>query len=302
VKRSLLVVALLGCGRIETVARGSTSIFRATAPAPVESAAVVTPDARLAALFVGHATVLLQIGDRVIATDPVVSARVGTLAKRIVAPGLPAHRWPQVDLVLISHVHFDHLSYASLSALERKIDLLAMPRGGLSYLPDYAFEASEIDAWSSIEHRGLRVTAVPARHGGWRYGVDAAWAKAAAGFVIEGSGVRVYFAGDTGYDASLFRAIRARFPKIDLALLPIAPVEPHDEVGAWHMDPAEAVRAFRDLDAEMMIPIHYDAFINSLDRRGDASRALERALADQEVDRARVASLAIGERRVFRSR
>lgn len=298
-----LALAASGCGRLATVLRGSTSVFRSTRPAPVEVAEPIARDARLSVLWVGHATTLIQIDDAIVATDPVVTSTVGTLAKRLVAPGLPAARWPRVDAALISHVHFDHLSFGSLEALEPKIGVLVMPEGGLSYLPSFDFDAIAIPRWSSREvatpSGGLRVTAVPARHGGFRWGVDAGWARAAAGFVIERADLSVYFAGDTGFDAALFGSIRARWPSLDLALLPIAPVEPHDEVGAWHMDPSEAVEALRILGADAMVPIHFDTFLNSLDDPGDATRALDDALARSPVDRGRVHVLRVGERVVL---
>ncbi len=295
----LATLPLAGCGRVATVFRGATSIFRSAAPAPVTVEAPIAKDARLSVLWVGHATTLLQIDGVIVATDPVVTATVGTLSKRIVEPGLPAERWPCVDLALVSHVHFDHLSFGSLEALESKIRVLALPEGGLSYLPSFAFDAVAIQTWTTRSIAGLKVTAVPARHGGWRYAVDAGWAKAAAGYVIERGELSVYFAGDTGFDASLFESIRARWPRLDLALLPIAPVEPHALVGRWHMDPAEAVEAFRILGAAAMVPIHFDTFINSLDAPGDATRALDAALDRSTVDRARVHVLRIGERKIL---
>jgi L-ascorbate metabolism protein UlaG (beta-lactamase superfamily) len=274
-------------------------MFRPTEPAPVAAPLpFARDDARLAALWVGHSTVLLQLDDAVVATDPVVTRTVGTLAKRLVAPGLSAEHWPHVDLVAISHVHFDHLSLGSLAALEPKIGYAILPTGGLSYLPDFAFDAAEVTPWTSVVVRGVRATAVPARHGAGRWWIDASWSTAVGGWVFESNGLSVYFAGDTGFDAALFESIRARWPRMDLALLPIAPVEPHDEVGAWHMDPAEAVRAFRLLGAEVMLPIHYDTFLNSLDDPGDALRALDAAVKDQAVDATRVRPLRIGERAV----
>jgi len=295
----LPLLVALGCGRAQTVVRGSTSIFRSSADAPRHDEPGLRVDARLTAQWVGHATVLLQLGDRMIATDPVVVPTVGGLSKRLVKPGVSADAFPDLSLAVISHVHFDHLSYGSLELLAPKIGLLAIPEGAFPYLPEFTFDARDVATWATIEHDGIRATAVPAAHGGWRYGIDAAWAHAVTGWVLERDGLSVYFAGDTGYDAAQFAAIRKRWPKLDLAILPIAPMEPHTLVGAWHMDPAEAVRAFRELDARVMLPVHFDTFINSLDAPGDAPVVLERELQRQNVPRERVALLAIGERRVL---
>lgn len=285
---------LLACGRVQTVFRGATSVFRASAPAPLHDYPGLRADVRLSVQWVGHATTLIQLDDRMILTDPAVTPTVGLLSKRLVDPGVEPI--PSVDLAVISHVHFDHLSYASLDVLEERIKLLAIPEGGFSYLPNFAFDARASAHWSSFEHAGLRVTSVPAAHGGWRYGVDASWARAACGWVVEYNGLSVYFAGDTGYDEKLFRAIGKRFPALDVALLPIAPMEPHSLMKRWHMNPSEAVQAFADLGAKLMIPLHYDTFINSLDAPGNAIPTLLTSVGAQA---AKVRVLRIGERLVL---
>ncbi|MGZ3421484.1 MAG: MBL fold metallo-hydrolase [Polyangiales bacterium] len=295
-KRVLVLCALLlACGRVHTVVRGSTSIFRTSAPAPKHD--LPANDAELAVLWVGHATVLVQLRDRVVVTDPVTTATVGQLSKRIVEPGLRADQFPPIDLVAISHVHYDHLSLGTLSALEKKIQFLAIPSGGLAYVPDYAFDATEVEAWKSVTRGDLTFTCTPAAHLGWRYGFDG-WAHVMGGWVFEQAGKTVYFAGDTGYDRALFQAIAKRFPHIDLALLPIAPMEPHGLMGSWHMNPADAVKAFVDLGAERMMPIHYDTFINSLDDPGEALPKLYQAADAAKIPREKLTVLRIGERRV----
>jgi L-ascorbate metabolism protein UlaG (beta-lactamase superfamily) len=297
VKRVLFCVLLfaLGCGRVKTVVRGTTSIFRSSAPAPKHD----TPaHAELAVLWVGHATVLLEIGGRIVVTDPVTTSAVGQLSKRIVRPGLRPEQFPFVDLVAISHVHYDHLSFGSLDALETKIGFLAMPEGGLAYLPDYAFDAMEVEPWKSVTRGALTFTSTPAKHLGWRYGFDG-WSDVMGGWVFESAGKTVYFAGDTGYDKALFQAIGKRFAHLDLALLPIAPMEPHGLIAGWHMNPKEAVQAFVDLGAARMMPIHYDTFINSLDDPGEAAPTLLRDAAAAKVPREKLEILEIGERRVL---
>ncbi|MBI2392188.1 MAG: MBL fold metallo-hydrolase [Deltaproteobacteria bacterium] len=298
---ALSLIAALGCGRAGTVARGSVSVLLATKPAPRHDDPALRPDVRLSVHWVGHATTIVQLDDRLIATDPAVTPTVGVLAKRLVAPGVAAADFPALDLVIVSHVHFDHLSYASLEALEPKIPLLALQEGGLAYLPEFEFDAVETPHWAGFDHRGMRVTAVPARHGGWRYGFDAS-ARASGGWVIERNGVSVYFAGDTGYDDELFRNIRARWPALDVALLPIAPMEPRGFVWPRHMNPADALQALSDLGAKVMIPIHYDTFINSLDRPGEAPDALRRERDRLKIPEGRAPILQIGERRVLLAR
>lgn len=300
-RRVLLLTLLLGeglgCGRVQTVFRGATSVFRASADAPMHDDPSLRADVRLSVHWVGHATTLIQLEDRMVITDPAITSTVGLLSKRIVDAAVT--EFPRLDLGVVSHMHFDHLSYASLEALESRLALLAIPDGAFAYLPAFSFDAREAAHWSSFDHGGMRVTAVPARHAGWRYGIDASWAEARCGWVFEYRGLSVYFAGDTGYDEAMFRAIGTRFPKLDVALLPIAPMEPHALMGRWHMNPEEAVRAFVVLDAQQMVPMHFDTFLNSLDTPGTAAPTLDAAVKAQKVDASRVATLQIGERRVF---
>ncbi len=102
---------------------------------PDKIAQPVRRDARLAVLWVGHATVLIQMDDKLILTDPVFTATVGQLSKRMIEPGLDRANVPPVDAVLISHMHFDHLSLRSLEMLEKRIKRLYVPEGGLVYVP-----------------------------------------------------------------------------------------------------------------------------------------------------------------------
>ena len=107
----------------------------------------------------------------------------------------------------------------------------------------------------------------------------------------------VYFGGDTGYGRG-FRETAARFPNIDLALLPIAPIEPRDFMCRVHLDPPEAVRAFLDLKARFLVPIHFDTFLNSDDEFGTAPRDLRRAVKAAGIEE-KLVLLSAGEQRVL---
>ncbi|OJY29766.1 MAG: hypothetical protein BGO98_49005 [Myxococcales bacterium 68-20] len=261
----------------------------------------VTPDARLAVVWVGHSTALIQIDDKVILTDPVFTSTVGQLSKRLVEPGLDPKDLPPVDVALVSHMHFDHLSLGSLEMIESKVKTLLLPRGGTAYLTGgFAFPAYELETWQAWEKDGLRVTAVPVDHVGWRYGVDEAWmTHSFTGYVIEYHGLKVYFGGDSAYDQRMFVETGQRFPKLDLALLPIAPIAPRGYMRRLHLDPAQAVQAFVDLDAARMVPIHYGTFVTSTDDPGDPLRELANAQKKLDLGTRVIAPMEIGERRVF---
>lgn len=255
-------------------------------------------DARLSVLWIGHATMLVQMDDRWVLTDPLLVKTMGQIQRRIPPLGLEASLLPTLDVVLISHLHQDHLSLGSLERIEHRIRRLFVPVGGLVYLTDFPFEADELGTWRSWEDRGMRITAVPVAHTGGRYGLDAAWlTRSFTGYVVEYHGMSVFFAGDTAYDARDFRLTRALFPHLDLALLPIAPIHPRDHMRLVHMDPDEALDALADLGARTMIPIHFDTLVAGKDAPGEARellavRARARGLSD------RVEVLRIGERRV----
>src|SRR5579883_645834 len=247
------------------------------APPPMQTriADPVRADARLAVLWIGHATVLVQIDDKEVLTDPLLTETIGLLSHRSQPPGLDPTRLPHLDAVVVSHMHFDHLSLGSLDMIEDRTAQLLVPQGGLVYVPNYAFDTRELPTWTSWEREGLRVTSVLVDHVGWRYGLDVGWMKTAfSGYVVEHDGLTVYFGGDTAYDGAKFRETGARFPHIDVALLPIAPIHPRDFMRRVHMDPGEALDAFRDLGARTMVAIHYETMVNSVDQRGEARTVL----------------------------
>ena len=301
---SLLVVLLVACQNISRIARFSAknfaTLFTTPRPAPIGVLNPLVPGARLSAVWVGHATVLLQLDDRWVLTDPVFSDTVGQLSNRLVKPGLTPEQLPDLDVVLISHMHFDHLSLSSLDLIEHHIKTLVLPEGGAVYVPSSRVLPTELPLGESFEQDGLRVTATAAAHNGWRYGFDGAWMSTSfGGYVIEYRGTSVYFAGDTAFDREAFSAVARRFPHLDLALLPIAPIEPRDFMHRHHTDPAEALAAFELLGARHLLPIHFDTFINSFDEYGSAPRVLRRQMQLRGLGPERVTVLRQGERHVY---
>ncbi|HEX7602770.1 MAG TPA: MBL fold metallo-hydrolase [Polyangiaceae bacterium] len=289
----LALVALAGCSAMK-------SLVVDPKPPPRTQALPRDPAARLAVTFIGHATTLLQLGNKMVLTDPVLTTTVGLISRRNVAPGIDAAHLPALDAVLISHMHFDHLSLGSLELIESKVRKLYVPEGGLVYLTDFSFDACDVAPWETAETDGLRITAVPAQHNGWRYVLDGAWMHAFAGWIVQYDGLTAFFAGDTGYGPH-FRAIHARFPHIDLALLPIAPIHPRSFMEHNHMDPAEALEAFADLGADRMVPMHFDTFVNGTDTEGEARETLKTLVAQHGLGD-KVSVLEIGERKTLLAR
>ncbi len=291
----VLSLAVAAC----TFARGPAGEMAIVAPVRITQP--VRSDARLAVLFVGHATLLVQIDDKLILTDPLLVQTAGQLSRRHSPVGIDPENIPLLDAVVISHMHFDHLSMGSLELIEKKTPRLFVPKGGLVYVPNFAFDTRELATWKSWEKDGLKITSVPVSHVGWRYGIDIEWMNSFSGWVIEYHGLTVYFSGDTAYDGDAFRKTAERFPSIDVALLPISPIHPREFMKRTHVDPKEALDAFADLRAKVMIPMHFDTLVNGFDSPGEArtmlaDEARRRGIADK------VQILGIGEQRVLVAR
>jgi N-acyl-phosphatidylethanolamine-hydrolysing phospholipase D len=274
----------------------------------------VRADARLSALWIGHATVLLQMDDKIIITDPVLTETVGELARRLVEPGIDIENIPRCDLILISHSHFDHLSYGSLGYLEEKSSgaPLAFPKGLEYYLPQMDFNLIRMDNDNGYKTRitgeektlgGMEVTSVYAQHWGGRYGLDGyVWGnKAYTGYIIQYHSMTVYFAGDTGYDSLKFKQLGEKF-NIDLALIPIGPCADCDNCGSHnHVNPPDAVMIFKDIKAKWMLPIHYGTLYFA---QADAMKPLEtlNRIIKEDNLQDKISVLKIGEQKVFISK
>lgn len=291
----------IGCALSQTscvVAKAVDALV--STPRPVRTLADPTrPDARLVLTWVGHATTLVQMDDVFFLTDPVFTKTVGEISARLVEPGLTVESLPHINVVLISHLHFDHLSLGSLDLIQDKVDRLYAPKGGLAYIPDYPFETDELGWWQSVELGGMKITAVKVQHNGMRYGIDAGWMKTSyTGYVVQYHGLTVYYAGDTAFNRDDFVETARRFPHIDLAILPIGPIKPRSIMESMHEDPEEAFAAFDLLHAKYMIPIHYETFINSVDAPHDSRNAFD-ALVKERHDEARAFRLEIGQQKVL---
>jgi L-ascorbate metabolism protein UlaG (beta-lactamase superfamily) len=256
------------------------------------------PGARLAVSWIGHASMLIQIDDRFVLTDPLLVDTIGGgVSHRKVGVPIDARVLPPLDAVLVSHTHFDHLSLDSIGKVEKTTRRLYMPEGGLVYLSDFGVDAVDMKPWETAEDRGMQITAVPVDHVGARYLLDT-WMHSFTGWVIRYHGVTVYFSGDTAYARDDFRETARRIGHIDLALLAIAPIHPRQFMKRVHMDPTEALGAFADLGADRMIPIHFDTIGDSTDAPHEARDTLVRLVAERGLT-SRVDVLAVGEQRII---
>lgn len=219
--------------------------------------------------FIGHSSFLLQVAGKNILIDPVFSTRLVVL-RRQRRPGVRIEDLPRIDLVLITHAHMDHLNLPSLRRIVRHNRRLGapaptalVPTGVDDLLRRIPFATIHtLSWWQSIDlNAGLRVTMTPCQHWGARMFSDTH--REFGGYALtpiqngEAAGLTVYHSGDTAYFPG-FHEIRNRLHP-DVALLPIGAYFP-DTYRSVHTSPEEAVRAFLDLGANLMIPMHYGTF------------------------------------------
>jgi L-ascorbate metabolism protein UlaG (beta-lactamase superfamily) len=219
--------------------------------APAELPAVARGD--LHATWIGHSTVLLRWAGTRLLTDPVLFRYVAGIGRARAAADVDLDR---IDLCLLSHAHHDHLHLPSLRRLPRTTTVVVPPRCA-DLCADLGFgRVVELAAGETLAHRGVEVTAVPARHGGVRSALD--WRRrGCVGYVVRGDGPTAYFAGDTGYFSG-FVDIGRRFAP-DLAILPVGAYRPL-VFRLFHMSPLDAVYAFEDLGARALLPVHHATF------------------------------------------
>lgn len=252
--------------------------------------------------MVGHASLLIQGGGVNILTDPVWSERASPLSftgpKRVNPPGIGFDDLPPIHAVLVSHAHYDHLDVATLGRLwARHRPRIIAPLGNDAIIRASVPE-SEVTAadWGDTIALGeARVHCVPVHHWSARGVLDrnhALW----CGFVIEGIGGRVFFAGDTGFDGGRpFREAASRHGAPDLALLPIGAYAPRWFMAPQHMDPADAVRGMGLLGARQALGYHWGTFRLTDEGVEDPSTELAAALAGEGIAPARFLALRPGE-------
>lgn len=298
-----ILLTLSGCNSLVSrfFAKSMSQVSDPTRPVEHKIRSPIRMDVGLSVLWVGHATVLIQIHDKVILTDPVFTRTIGLVAKRLTEPGLDPDVITRLDAILISHIHFDHFAYSSLDLLPKTASLY-VPSGGIPYTPEFGFSVLHAaKAWETVEEDGLRITPVPVQHFGGRYGFDAAWNSEPTwtGYVIEYRGITIFFAGDTGYNPEYFKEIGRRF-RIDVALLPIAPIEPREFMSRVHTDPPEALRAFEDLGAKLLVPIHHETFFLGLEPDASYARSVMQKLMTERGLTNQVRILNIGEQIIIK--
>lgn len=223
--------------------------------------------------WIGHATFFLQFAGYSVIVDPNWAGWHGPV-KRQRQPGLKLADIPEVDLVLVSHAHFDHLHKPSLRILQAR-EGIVVPSGSRKTVVRLGFPAvHEVRIWDTLTFNELEILHTPSHHWGARFIHDTY--RDYGGYIIRSNGKSVFHCGDSAYFEG-FKEIGRRH-KIDVALMPIGAYDAPSGRDV-HMNPEEAVRAFVDLGAEVLIPMHYATF--HLGNEPD-KEPLERLLVEAE--------------------
>jgi L-ascorbate metabolism protein UlaG (beta-lactamase superfamily) len=260
--------------------------------------------------WIGHSTFLIQVQGINILTDPIFF-NISTFFKRNLPPGIALGHLPPIDVVLISHNHWDHMHGPSLMALRDNITTregqILVPHGDQHWFIRRKFNRVNSYTWGKHEliagpagDDAVKITFLPAWH--WsRRGIFDRNKSLWGSWMIEAGGHTIYFAGDTAY-SDHFAEISAAFPKIDIALLPIGPCEPRGAMKHTHIDANEAGQAFLDLKAQTFIPMHWGTFNFGFDRFLTPVEKIDQWWQGQNFENAqKIAMFKVGQRKEFAS-
>ena len=217
---------------------------------------ILTPpsDGSVRITWIGHSSFFLQFPQNSLLIDPNWARWHGPI-KRQRSPGLRLKAIPPVDLILVTHAHFDHLHKPSLKILQSTSGIV-VPTGSADLVHKLGFsEIHEMKTWDTLHLSGLEITHTPAHHWGARYVHDTH--RHYGGYLVTASGKTIFHCGDSTYFEG-FSEIGKRHP-IDIALMPIGAYDSPSGRDV-HMNPEQALRAFTDLGAKTLIPMHYGTF------------------------------------------
>ncbi|BCL75891.1 hypothetical protein JHS3_16270 [Jeongeupia sp. HS-3] len=261
----------------------------------------------IAVTWIGHVTLLIQIGGLNVLTDPLFSQRASPVQwagpkRRVVLP-MTLAELPRIDIVLLSHNHYDHLDAGSMHALAQQAGGPPRFLAPLGLKPWFAAaglpEPLELDWWDQTQIGALNITFVPAQHWSkrrlWGDENTSLW----GGFVIEHADYRLWFAGDTAYSPRLAEIGRRAGP-IDFAMIPVGAYAPRWFMHNQHVDPVEALQLFNDVEAKAAMGIHWGTFALTDEPIDEPIDAVPLARAAAGVADERFSLWAIGETRRLR--
>ncbi|MFZ2523188.1 MAG: MBL fold metallo-hydrolase [Minisyncoccia bacterium] len=239
---------------------------------------------RIFITFISHSTVLIQTKGLNIITDPVFSSKIGPLPfiklHRYRDPGIKIEELPKIDLVLLSHNHYDHLDLKSLRYISiRDNPKIFTPLGNSHYLKIHRIKGAEdMDWWDRKEiNSEIKVVCVPSQHFSARAISDknkTLW----SGFVLETPRGNIYFAGDTGY-GDFIQRIKEKYDKFLIGLIPIGAYKPEWFMAPVHISPEEAIKVHKELSVETSVAIHFGTFKLADDGQNEARNKINKLVS-----------------------
>ncbi len=251
--------------------------------------------------WVGHSTLLIQLDGITILTDPQWSDRASPVSfagpRRVMPPGIQFEDLPPIDLVLISHDHYDHLDVPTITRLAATHQpLFLVPLGLKAWFVDLGItNVEEFDWWDNRAMKGLTITCVPAQHFSSRTPWDRnqrLW----SGWAVAGRAKRLFFAGDTGY-YDVFKEIGSRLGPFDFAAIPIGAYMPPAIMKMTHLTPEEALQVFADVKGRRFVAIHWGTFDLTEEPLEEPLQRLEAEVKRLGLDPSRIWALKHGETR-----
>lgn len=241
--------------------------------------------------WIGHSTFLIQMNGLNMLTDPVWAKRMG-FQKRLTEPGIVLNDLPEIDVVFISHAHYDHLHFPTIKKLKGE-PFFYVPIGlGYAFKKRGYEKVIEGKWFESFEHENMTFSFVPAQHWTRRTLTDtntSHW----GGWIIESERHSIYFVGDTGYFSG-FKEIGSKY-NIEIVLMPIGAYEPEWFMKENHINPEDAVQAFLELDGKTFIPMHYGTYHLADDTGPEAISRLEAEWQRLKLNPSQLKKLLIGE-------
>lgn len=212
--------------------------------------------------WLGHASFLIQLNDQTILTDPFLTdfASPSTLGgpQRMLPPGISIENLPPIDVIIISHNHYDHLDIETLKALPNKPDIqVLVPLGVKSLILEQGFtQVHQLDWNQNINIHPLKITSVPCVHNSGR-NLDDTNQTLWTSWVINSPQQKILFVGDSAYSDIIYPNIGKEYGPFDYAIIPIGTYAPRDRMKTHHMDPKESVQSGRDVKAKIIIASHW---------------------------------------------
>jgi len=256
-----------------------------------------------AVTWIGHSTYLMRLGNKNILFDPFFSDIASPLPigpKRYVAPGISLARLPPVDVIIISHNHYDHLDTQTVENMPGKEKIhVFVPLGLKSFFAKRGYQNIwELDWHQSAFMEGLKITALPAVHFSSRGLGDhnkTLWCS----WAVCSENRSCFFTGDTAYSQTIFKAIGKRFHSFDVAIVPIGAYKPVNVMKPVHTNPEEAIQVANDVKADLIIPSHWGTIVLTDESPWEPPERYRAFAIKNGISDERACIMKIGETKVF---